>query len=349
MQAKIDALLITRAGDVSYLTAFTGDDSAAVLGQRWAAIVTDGRFAEQARRECSDIEVHVRTGPMPAAIASVLGGRGVRHLGVQAEAMTLQERDHLAAAIGARKIRPLTDVPGALRMVKDVGEVRAIGRAVRVAERAFRELIAPGARGLVGRTERDLAAELDHRMRTGGASGPAFETIVAAGPHSSRPHHRPGSTRIRRDQPLLIDWGAVVDGYCSDLTRVVFTGRIPPKIAEVYEVVRRAQAAGIAAASVRAACGTVDAAARRVVEAGGYGEQFVHGLGHGLGLAVHEQPVLDRGVRRRLRAGMVVTVEPGVYLPGIGGVRIEDDVLVTARGGRRISTLPRAMAAMQLR
>ena len=221
--------------------------------------------------------------------------------------------------------------------------------ALRVAEQAFVELTGGGAKALIGRTERQIAAELEYRMRMLGADKPSFESIIAAGPNGSKPHYRPRDRVVRKGEAVLIDWGAMVDGYCSDLTRVVFTGTIPPKIAELYEIVLRAQQAGIAALSAGAACKKVDAAARQVVEDGGYGKQFVHGLGHGLGRQVHEAPSLARTSDTRLRCGMVVTVEPGIYLPGVGGVRIEDDVLVARQGPRRLSRLSRDLQAMVLR
>jgi len=221
-------------------------------------------------------------------------------------------------------------------------------RAIRIAEKAFKEMLALGAKGWVGRTERDLAAELEYRMRRLGADRPSFPTILAAGAHGSVPHYSPGSTRVRPGQAVLVDWGARADGYCSDLTRVVFTGTIPAKLREIYEVVRRAQEAGIAAIRSGVGCRAVDAAARRVIAEAGYGEQFGHGLGHGLGREVHEAPGLGKLSADRLKSGMVVTVEPGIYLPGIGGVRIEDDVLVTASSARRLSSLPRDIDAMRL-
>jgi len=346
--ARIDAYLITRPEDVGYFTGFTGEDSCAVFGRGWACLITDGRYAEQAREECGRIQVNVRSGPMAAAVGEALKGRRVRRVGVQGDHVTVRVMNSLREALGRRTILPLDDIPGALRATKDDREIRAIIKAVRVAERAFRELIAPGAAGLVGRTERDVAAELDYRMRRRGAAAPAFETIVAAGANSSKPHYSPGASRIRRDQAVLIDWGAKVDGYVSDLTRVVFTGRIPPKLREVYGVVARAQAAGIAAAVPGAACKTPDAAARAVIEAAGFARQFVHGLGHGIGRAVHELPVLGRQAATRLRKGMVVTVEPGIYLPGVGGIRIEDDILVGS-AGRRLSTLGRTPGSMMLK
>jgi Xaa-Pro aminopeptidase len=286
---------------------------------------------------------------MSEALAATLKGRRVRAIGVQAEHFTLAHQSAFAKALGGRSIKAIPHVPAGLRAVKDAGEIRAIRRSIRVAERAFKEMFSQGKRGFVGRCEREVAAELDYRMRLAGASAPAFETIVAAGPHASRPHYRPGGRRIAPDEAVLIDWGAMTDCYCSDLTRVVFTGRIPPKIAEIYEVVLRAQVAGIAAVRAGRACGAVDAAARDVIGRAGWGDNFTHGLGHGIGREIHELPGLVSRMKTRLRAGMVVTVEPGIYLPGVGGVRIEDDVLVSVDGPVRLGSLPTAARAMVLR
>jgi Xaa-Pro aminopeptidase len=346
---KAQALLVSRPVDVRYLSGFTGEDSFLLAGRRWAVLITDGRFDEQAPRECPGIEIHVRKGSMSEAIKDALKGRTVRTLGVQGTHLTAAAMEDLARAAPSRRLKPLRDLVAPLRMVKDDSEVRAVRRAVRVAERAFGELIVRGIRAFVGRSEREVAAELEYRMRLAGAEAPAFETVVAAGAHGSFPHYRPGATRIRRGQAVLIDWGARLAGYCSDLTRVLFTGRIPPKLGAVYEVVRRAQAAGIAAVRAGVACKTPDAAARRVIDDAGYGRRFVHGLGHGLGLEVHEPPALAARSRARLHAGMVVTVEPGIYLPGAGGVRIEDDILVTTDGRRRLSSLSTDIRAMVLR
>jgi Xaa-Pro aminopeptidase len=344
----LSGLLVVSEEDVSYLTAFTGADSCLLLGGGWAVLVTDGRYAEQAGSECPELEVFVRDGPMLEAIGDLVEQRRARRLAVQADHMTVQWWQRLGKRVGPRRLVSVTEVVSQLRSIKDEGEVRAICKAVRVAERAFRELIGRGAKGLVGRSEREVAADLDYRMRRLGASAASFETIVAAGAHAALPHYRPGSTKIRRDQPVLIDWGAQVAGYCSDLTRVVFAGRIPPKLAEIYEVAVRAQAAAVGAIRSGVGCKTVDATARKVIAEAGYGREFVHGLGHGIGRQVHEAPALGRLAKGRLRAGMVVTVEPGVYVPGLGGVRIEDDVQVTSDGHRKLSRLPRSLSAMVL-
>ncbi len=343
------AVLVSGTEDVRYLTGFTGDDSWLLMGARWAVLVTDGRYDEQARAECPDLEIHVRTGKAEAVFADYLRKHKARSLGIQAEHVTVLERDRLAEALGpSRRVVPLRALTANLRERKDDGEVQVIGRAVRIAQAALRGLLAGGAAGLIGRSERDVAADLDHRMRSLGAQGPSFETIVAAGAHASRPHYRPGGAKVREGACLLIDWGARVDGYCSDLTRTFFVRTIPPEMAKVYDTVRRAQEAGVSAVRAGRSAASVDLAARAVIEAAGYGDRFVHGLGHGIGLEVHEGPGVSRSSPLRLRAGQVVTIEPGIYLPGVGGVRIEDDVLVTPEGGRRLSSLPRSLASAVL-
>ena len=347
--ARAAAFLVTQPEDVGYLSGFSGEDSYLLLGDGWACLLTDGRFAEQAQRECAGIQIRVRTGPMTRAIAEVMAGNRARTLAVQAEHVTMRVFAALEKMAGKGRVKPVEGVVGQLRIRKDAQEVASIRRAVAAAQRAFREMLAQGVKGWVGRTERALAAELEYRMRLAGASGPSFETIVAAGAHGSLPHYRPGDRRIRPDEAVLVDWGAMVEGYCSDLTRVVFTGRIPPKLADVYEVVRRSQQAGMSVIRAGVSGASVDQAARGVIEKAGYGERFVHSLGHGIGRQIHEAPTLARRQHERLKAGMVVTVEPGIYLPGVGGVRIEDDVLVTAEGGQRLSSLPTSLSAMVLR
>ncbi|MBS3733673.1 MAG: aminopeptidase P family protein [Phycisphaerae bacterium] len=348
-QQPVNGLLISNAADVGYLSGFSGSDSFLLLCADAGVLITDGRYARQAADECGDLERYVRTEPLSAAVATVTRQRRLRRLGVQAEDVSLLQRDALARRLRGVRIAAIPHPVAASRAVKDAGEVRAIRRTIRIAQQAFLELLSAGAEGLVGRTERDVAADLDYRMRLGGATGSAFETIVAAGAAAALPHYRPGSRRIRRDQAVLIDWGARAGGYCSDLTRVVVIGRIPPKLARAYDVVRRAQRAGIAAVRPRVKARTVDAAARGVIAEAGFADAFVHGLGHGLGREVHEPPGVSRASQMRLRAGMVVTVEPGIYLPGVGGIRIEDDVLVTPDGWRTLSSLPRTRGVLTLR
>lgn len=346
---RVGAVLLTGRHSVRYFSGFTGEDSVLLVGRRWARLLTDGRFAEQARIECPRLATIVRRGPMPEAVAAALAGRGVRRLGIEGNHTSVALAADLDRALVKTRTRTFAGQIDALRQAKDPAELKAIRKAIRAAEGAFADLTAGGRKNFVGRTERDIAAELEYLMRRRGAERAAFETIVAAGAHAALPHYRPGPARVRPGDAVLIDWGAVVGGYCSDLTRVVFTGRIPSPIARVYEIVLRAQSAGAAAVGPGATCESADAAAREVIAAEGYGEAFAHGLGHGIGLEVHERPRLGTRAPELLRAGMVVTVEPGIYLPGVGGVRIEDDLLVTPGGRRRLSTLPRLAADMRLR
>ena len=343
------ALLVSDPLDVSYLSGFSGEDSYLMVGAGWASLLTDGRFDEQARIECPGLEILVRKGPMTDAMADVSRRHGLRRIGYQPSNLTVSAMRRMEQRLGVRRLRPMEDGLLEQRAVKDAVEVRAIRRSAGVTQAAFRELAGRGAGWFIGRTERAVAAELDYLMQLGGAEGSSFPTIVAAGPHASLPHYRPGPTRIRAGQGLLIDWGARKDGYCSDLTRVLFLRTIPPKLARIYDVVLEAQRAGLAAVRSGATVRSVDAAARSVIERAGLGERFTHGLGHGIGRAIHELPAISSRIDQVLRPGMVVTVEPGVYLPGVGGVRIEDDVLVSPGRSGRLTSLPTAIRDMLLR
>jgi len=349
-KGKVKALLVTQPEDVGYLSGFSGEDSFLLLAGEYACLLTDGRFDEQARRECSDIDIHLRAGMMSKALARVLKARRFRGVvGVQSEHFTLRQLESFEENVGKGRFKPLSGLLGPLREVKDAGEIAAIGKAVRAAEQAFGALLRMGKDFWLGKTERHLAAELEYRMKLAGSSKASFDTIVAVGPNGALPHYRPGEAKVRAGVPVLIDWGATVDGYVSDLTRVVFVGKIPPQIGRVYDVARRAQRQAIEAVGPGVAAKDVDAAARGLIEQAGFGERFVHGLGHGIGRQVHEGPGVARSNDAPLRAGMVITIEPGIYLPGVGGVRIEDDVEVTPTGRRKLSTLPTDIEAMTLR
>jgi Xaa-Pro aminopeptidase len=293
--------------------------------------------------------VVIRKKGMAQTIKKTLQGRNVRRLGVQGGHLTAATVEAFTKVLGERRVKTLTNIVAPLRVSKDDSEVRLIRKAASIAQKAFLRLTARGPKAFVGRSEREVSAELEYLMRLEGADAAAFETILAAGPHACDCHYKPDSTKIRAGQSVLIDWGARVGGYCSDLTRTIFTGKIPPQIGEIYDIVRDAQTAGINALRAGALLKTPDAAARKVIVDAGYGDKFVHGLGHGLGREVHEAPGLGGKGPGRLRSGMVVTVEPGIYLPGIGGVRIEDDILVTADRPKRLSTLTTDIRAMVLK
>jgi Xaa-Pro aminopeptidase len=338
-------MMVTDPVDVSYLSGFTGDDSWLLAGEGRPWLITDFRYAEQVEKECPGIGIFLRQGAMAEAVASLLHRKHLTALGFDPETMTVLARARLQRRTGIH-LTPVAGAVAALRIRKDASEVAAIARAVRVAEegwREFRKRIRPGM------TEQRLATELDYQMRLAGADGPAFPTICAIDASASMPHARPGRRRLRQGSVLLTDFGARVGGYVSDLTRVLVAGNIAPRIASVYAVVQEAQASAIAAVAPGAPLVEVDAAARRIIVAAGYGRDYQHGTGHGLGRQVHEAPSIgSRAGKGCLLPGMVVTVEPGIYLRGRFGIRIEDDVLVTETGHRVLSHLEKDPEAMVL-
>jgi len=345
-RAKLPAMLVTDPVNVSYLSGFRGDDSWLLVGGGRPCLLTDFRYTEQAERECPGVELVIRKDSMIETLVAAVRRRGLRSLGFDPEAVSVGLKSRLEKALG-RRVR-LSEAAGLirdLRICKDETELRAIRGALRVAEAAFGQL---RRRLDLGMTEMRIAAELDHLMRLAGAEGSAFRTIVAINANAAMPHARPGARRLRRGSVLLVDFGARVSGYVCDLTRVLFVGRIRPHVRSVYTIVQEAQAAAIAAARPAAPLIDVDAAARRRIEEAGFGEQFQHGTGHGIGREVHEPPNFARKVKGRLKAGMVVTVEPGIYLRGDFGIRIEDDVLIAPAGPRVLSRLEKDPEAMVL-
>jgi Xaa-Pro aminopeptidase len=335
--AGVDALLVTDLVNVRYLTGFTGSNAALLVhagGDGASRFCTDGRYRTQAAAEVPDLETVIDRASAQA-LAALVAALGIERPGFESDAVTVDAHDVLAEAAGV----PLHRAPGLvqrLRAVKDSDEVEALRRACAVGDAALAGLLEAG--GLAaGRTEREVALDLENRMRAHGASGPAFETILAAGAHSAVPHHRPTGSELRAGDLVKIDFGALVDGYHSDMTRTLVLGPAAAWQRELYALVAEAQAAGRAALVPGTAVVDVDAAARGVVERAGRGEEFVHGLGHGVGLQIHEAPSLGAAGTGTVEAGMVVTVEPGVYLPGRGGVRIED-TLVVRDGGPELLT-----------
>ncbi len=350
-KAGVDALVVMDGASVRYLSGFSGGDSFLLVGPKWAVLITDSRYTGQAAIECPDVECLTRGSGvgMVDAVKRALRGRKARRIGLESANLTVTLHEKFQDAFSTRRLRLVQGLAATGRDVKDAAELSAIRKAVRIAEEAFGGLIAPGAKAFVGRSETEVAGELEYRMRQLGAEGASFPTILAAGPHAAMPHYSPDGTKIRAGQPVLIDWGAVWRGYCSDLTRVVFLGRISPRIGEIYEIVLEAQTVGIAAIRAGRACKAADDAARAVITGAGYGPQFGHSLGHGLGLRVHEAPGLSGRATARLKRGAVVTVEPGIYLPGVGGVRIEDDVLVAPDGAKVLSSVPKRLQEMVLK
>ena len=342
--ADFDALLIVNPVDTRYLTGFVGADSWTLIAARGGkpVILSDARFEEQIAGQAPDATAVMRKKTLTEALETLVTRRGWKRVAVQAAYLTVAQYARIGKAVGRRKAVAWDDGLLTQRAVKDPAEVRDIVRAAGLQQAAFRELCDELRPGM---TEAEAAAFLEYRMRTLGADGRSFPTIVAAEANAALPHAIPGRKKIEHGAAVLIDWGAKFNGYCSDMTRVVFVGRRPRGAAAakrrrtteaIYDVVLDAQRAGIAACRPGARMVDVDAAARDVIEAAGYGDRFGHGLGHGIGLDIHEAPRLSHQAdpEDRLEPGMVVTVEPGIYLPGVGGVRIEDDVLITPRGHR---------------
>ena len=334
-ELDLDALLVTRLPNVRYLTGFTGSNGQLLLARHGAVFFTDGRYTEQSAHEVPDVErVTYRDGPV-GAIAEACGRMGVRRLGFEREGVTFGFWERLRGAGEALEPVPTGDEVGRLRWVKDEEELALIARAQETADVAFEQVVLSGLRE--GTTERELAFELELAMRRAGADELGFPVIAAFGEGAAEPHHDPTDRPLRRGDVVTLDFGGLVEGYHSDMTRTVAFGEPPDRLREVREVVAAAQRAGIAAVHAGATSAEVDRAARSVVEQADLAERFPHGLGHGVGLEIHEGPFLRWDGEDTLPAGAVVTIEPGVYIPSLGGVRIEDMVLVTEDGCREIA------------
>ncbi|MGH3569422.1 MAG: M24 family metallopeptidase [Pseudonocardia sp.] len=328
-ESERDALLVTDLVNIRYLTGFTGSNAALLLhvdDDARSVLCTDGRYDTQAAAEVPDL-LRLIERDCVLALVGLAAEQGVRRLGFESDAVTVEAHAGLVEAAGTAVLHRAPGLVRQLRMIKDEAEVGVLREACACADQAFADLLAAG--GLrPGRTERDVALDLETRMRRHGATGPAFETIVASGAHSAVPHHRPTDAILRRGDLVKLDFGALWDGYHSDMTRTVVLGPPAAWQRELYDLVAAAQVAGRAAALPGADVVAVDAAARTVIVEAGRGDDFPHGLGHGIGLQIHEAPGLGPTGAGVLAAGVTVTVEPGVYLVGRGGVRIEDTVVV---------------------
>lgn len=345
-EKSLDALLVTDERNVTYLTGFTGDSSYLLVAGDRELLISDARYTQQLEEECPGLELAVR-GPGVKIVeftAEAIAGLRPTSLAVESETMSVGAFERLRGGVKTASLKLADGLVESLREIKDAGEIAAIREAIRIAEQAFakiRKALRPE------RTEKEVADELEYQIRQLGGTCGAFPAIIGVGPRAALPHGRPTSDSRIGDHPfVLIDWGArgpTSGGYHSDLTRVLTTGKLSPKLEEVYGVVLTAQRAAIAAIRPGAIMKQVDAAARDVIAKAGYGENFGHSLGHGIGLAVHELPRLAPDQDRPLAAGMIVTVEPGIYLPGWGGVRIEDDVLVTEGGHEVLTSVPKEL------
>jgi len=338
----LDGLLVTSFTNVTYLTGFTGDDSYLLVGSNEDLLFSDQRYTTQLRQECPGLPVEIRGlgKKMLSSVAKGLEQMKIRELAIEANSISVGLRDALAKASPKTDLLPTDSWVEQLRMVKDREEIARTRKACEFAERAFEVVRALLTDAM---TELQTAAELEYQARRFGARGLSFPPIVAVGPRAALPHACPTSRRIGESDFTLIDWGAHEGLYVSDLTRILVTGKISPKLRKIYELVLKAQLAAIQAITPGVTCEKVDTVARDIIAEAGYGKQFGHGLGHGTGLDIHEAPRLSQGQSTVLKPGMIVTVEPGIYLPGWGGVRIEDDILVTRNGHEVLTSVPKQL------
>ena len=340
-QTGVEALLVTCETNVTYLTGFSGDSSYLLIGKGQTVLLSDGRYTTQLAEECPGLDVYIRksTESMTVALEKALKKTHLRNLGFESHIVTCSQIESLSGLIPSLQWVPVSDLVEELRMVKDASEIEEIREAVQQAQRGYDVLRAMLTDEM---TEFQGAHELEHAMRRFGARQAAFDPIVAVGERAALPHAMPTQKRIEEAPFLLVDWGAMTQqGYRSDLTRMIVHGKPTTKLEKVYKTVLKAQLAAIEKIRPGVLCKDVDQAARAVIENAGFGKQFTHSLGHGIGLDIHEGPRLGGNVPTELKPGMVVTVEPGIYLPGWGGVRIEDDILVTRDGHEVMTSVPK--------
>lgn len=336
-EASCDAVLLTRPQNIAYVSGFVGSAGAAVVTATAAYLVVDFRYVEQAAAQAPRIQRVRATGPLLDATGALLVQIAARRIGVEAEALPVGAHRRLEGAVAPAEVVPLEGLDR-IRWLKDAEEIACLRRAAAIADEAFAAvlpLIQPGA------TERDIAVELEYRLRRGGSERLPFDLIVASGPRSALPHGVASERVIGRGEFVTIDFGAVVGGYHSDCTRTIVTAPATERHRTIYELVRSAQAVALAGLRAGITGREADALARERIAAAGYGDAFGHSLGHGVGLQVHEGPTLSPREEAVLAPGAVVTVEPGVYLPQWGGVRIEDLVVVTETGCEILTHLPK--------
>ncbi|MCA9140118.1 MAG: aminopeptidase P family protein [Planctomycetales bacterium] len=341
-ELQVDAFFVTDEVNVRYLTGFTGDSSSLVVSADAQTMLSDGRYKEQLDEECPGLAVEIKS-PSEKPIdfcRKVLGGCGVQRIAIEADQMSVARLGELKQHLPAVQWVETSGVIGQHRMIKDAEEIEILRSAVRINERALESILAKLGPDW---TEQEIAYELEATIRRLGATGFSFDPIIGAGPGGAKPHYRSGLEVIGDHPALLVDWGTNLGGYASDLTRSFHFGNPPSRFLSAYEAVLESQLAAIEAIRPGVVASEVDAAARNVLKKAGLDEYFVHGLGHGVGLQIHEMPRLSAVSDDVLAEGMVITVEPGVYFEGEFGIRIEDDVLVTESGHEVLSQMPKGL------
>ncbi len=334
-ESHLDWLIVSSLPNVHYLSGFSGSAGALVIGEDRAEFFSDSRYDIQSHREVKTFRVRIVKGAALFGAARWLAGRKSGRIGFESATTPVAVHKKLKETLSGNKLIATGGLVETLRMVKDPGELRLIRDAVHLGSRAFEEtvpLLRPGI------SETEVAAEIEYRMRLLGGERPSFETIVAFGPRTALPHARPGTRKLTPKQFVLMDLGVILSGYASDMTRTLYWGKAPLKAKRIYQAVLDAQLEAESVVRAGLACGEVDRAARRVLDKSGFGRYFTHSTGHGVGREVHEMPGIYRQNRDPLQEGAVITVEPGVYLPGYGGVRIEDMVVVGKTSGEVLTT-----------
>jgi Xaa-Pro aminopeptidase len=335
---RIDCLLVTEITHVHYLSGFSGSNGMVLLVPPKAYFLTDFRYMVQAQKEVKYCTVIIAERELTSELPKLpVFSRKIR-AGVERAYVSLKLQTKLKELLPKAEFRPTENMVESLMLVKDSEEIRKIKKAVRISDQAFTEILdylKPGAR------EKDIALELEYIMRSSGADGVAFDTIVASGQRSSMPHGIASNRKLRKGDFVTLDFGALFQGYAADITRTVVLGKATARQRKIYDIVLGAQTKACRSVKPGIACSRLDAVAREEIMKAGFGDNFGHGLGHGIGMVVHDQPVLNPRSSDTLREGMVITIEPGIYIPNWGGVRIEDDVAVTSSGGQILSKSPK--------
>ena len=346
--ASADSLVVFDLNNVRWLTGFTGSAGTLIVRPDEMVLVTDGRYGEQARAQiaASGASARVAVGTSAAALREAMEQSlaGARHIAVDPGEVTHAQFETLASQTSAQLVS-LGGVVPHLRRCKSEAEIARMRRAAACTDAALAECVSMLSQRV---TERDVRDELEYRMRRHGADGPSYDTIVATGANGARPHHRPTSTVVEEGHLVVIDVGALVDGYHSDMTRTYLIGAVDPLLSRMHEVVRESQLAGLRAVRAGVPAGEVDKVCRDIIIDAGFGGEFIHSTGHGVGLQIPEQPLVRTTSVEPLQRGEVVTVEPGVYREGLGGVRIEDLVVVTDTGCDILTTSPKDYSCLQL-
>jgi Xaa-Pro aminopeptidase len=340
---RLQSLLITHMPNVRYLCGFTGSSGALVVSEQSATLFTDGRYTVQAKQEAKSARVRIARGNPAAAALETLKRTRNSTVGIEGDHLSLSAAGALRKAASHVRLKPTSGLVERVRMIKDPEEIVQLQAAVMLASGLF-EVLLHGVKP--GTSESHVAAELEYVARRSGAQGMSFDTIVAAGERSAMPHGVASENPIPSSGFVVLDYGVILAGYCSDMTRTVHVGSVGQKQRALYQAVLEAQLAAISAVHPGQEAGKVDQAARKVLRKAGFASYFTHSTGHGVGLEIHEPPRLGKGQEELLQPGMVITIEPGAYVPGLGGVRIEDMVLVTEGGCQVLTPTPKELVTL---